>query len=338
MKSSPSETIEALRAAGEPTRLRILASLVQRELTVSELCRVLDQSQPRISRHLKVMVAAGLLERRSEGSSAFFGRAWTGHGRELLDAIDPLIDYDAPEFLRDRERLERVQLERATRAEEFFNELAQDWDRVRDLHVADDKIEARVLKWLGKGVDTVLDVGTGTGRMLEICSPRIGHGVGIDISAPMLELARSRLEAGGLHNCSVRRGSVYSLKLEEQSVDAAILHHVLHFLDEPERAIAEAARTLVPGGGLLIVDFAPHTIEGLREDYGHLRLGYEDDEVTRWCEHAGLSVIETTHFTPRRGRGVETLTTTVWEAVAPSDDLSSRKRIKQQQTLTTKSG
>lgn len=335
MMPRPEDLIDAMRAAGEPSRLRILATLKQRELTVSELCRVLDQSQPRISRHLKLLVDAGLLERRSEGSKAFFRRSLSGFGRSLAEAIDPLIDYDAATFSGDRARLELVQRERAERAETFFNELAADWDRVRALHVADKKIEAAVLKWLPGVADTVLDIGTGTGRMLEICSPRIGHGVGIDISSPMLDLARSRLDAAGAMNCAVQSGSVYSLKFEQSTFDAAILHHVLHFLDEPERAILEAARILRPGAGLLIVDFASHNVEALRDDYGHVRLGYARDEVVHWCEQAGLRVAEIADYTPRKISGVETLTTTAWAAIAPEDHITTRSQSKPRQRIDT---
>lgn len=334
MRVSTDQLLEGLRAAGEPTRLRILATLHQNELTVSELCRVLDQSQPRISRHLKLLVDAGLLERRSEGSRAFFRRSLSGAGRSLLEAIDPLIDYDSPAHTNDRERLDLVRAERAERAENFFNALAADWDRVRTLHVADEKIEAAVLKWLPSLADTLLDVGTGTGRMLEICSSRIGQGIGIDISPPMLELARSRLDSIGARNCAVRRGSVYSLDVEQGSIDAAILHHVLHFLDEPARAVGEAARTLCPGGSLLIVDFASHSIEELRDEHGHLRLGYDHDEVVHWCEAAGLSVREITDFKPKKAAGTETLTTTAWEAVAPEDHISTRNRERRKQPVS----
>ena len=318
--------LETLRSAGEPTRLRILAALAARELTVSEICYVLDQSQPRTSRHLKLLVDAGLLSRHAEGASAFFRRANTGPGRALLDAIEPLIDYDDPELCRDRKRLAEIEQTRAEAAETYFNALAADWDRVRDRHVADELVEAMLVREIeGQHFGTLLDVGTGTGRMLEVFAEHVEHGIGIDISVPMLSMARARLDDAGISNYSVRKGSAYALDRESGSVDVVVLHHVLHFLDDPERAIAEASRVLNDSGQLLIVDFAPHGIEELRSEYGHRRLGYATDEVIEWCTNAGISDVVDIDLKPKRKSATdEPLITTIWTATASNTHASQR--------------
>lgn len=322
--------LEGLRAAAEPTRLRILAVLSHRELTVTELSRVLDQSQPRVSRHLKVLVDAQLLQRHSEGSFAFYRLAQNGPSSTLLASLTQLLDQPevvtSADFVRDQERLEFIRSARANEAEAFFSELAADWDKIRGRHVADEAVEQALLDAVGdRPVDLLLDIGTGTGRMLEVFAPTIDHGVGLDISHQMLNLARSRLDEHGLSNCSVRHGSVYASNIAMGSVDVAILHHVLHFLDEPEQAIAETARTLGAGGQLLIVDFAPHELEELRSEHGHRRLGYTSAEVEAWCRSAGLDVQTTIDLAPKRRTSEDVLVTTVWTATKPSDSHSLHK-------------
>lgn len=319
--------LEGLRAAAEPTRLRILAILAHRELTVTELSRVLDQSQPRVSRHLKVLVDAQLLQRHSEGSFAFYRIANDGPSTMLLASLSQLLDLPdvvaSVELTRDQERLEFIQNARAHEAEAFFSELATDWDKIRDRLVADESIEQALLEAVGDSpVNFLLDVGTGTGRMLEVFAPTIVKGVGLDISHQMLNLARSRLDKNGLTNCSVRHGSVYASDIAMGTVDVAILHHVLHFLDEPGQAIAETARTLRAGGQLFIVDFAPHELEELRTDHAHRRLGYARPEIDAWCRAAGLTVNKTTDLAPAQNTSTDILVTTLWSATKPTESHS----------------
>ena len=313
--------LSALKAAGEATRLRILAVLAEGELTVSELCRILGQTQPRVSRHLKLLGEAGLLDRHTEGTSAFYGPSRDPAGRRVLDAMLDLLDLDDPVITADRQRLRTIRDERAEVAAQYFQQIATEWDRVRSLHVADDDIEQAMVaaadqhRINGRRISTLLDVGTGTGRILEVFADRISRGLGIDLSSNMLNLARSNLTAQGLHHCSVRHGNIYTLDVTPGSFDLAVLHHVLHFLDEPARAVAVAGSAIRPGGQLIVVDFAPHSLETLRTDHAHRRLGFDDGEVVAWCEAAGLTDVTVSHFTPPTGDGhAEPLTVTMWTA------------------------
>jgi ubiquinone/menaquinone biosynthesis C-methylase UbiE len=292
----------ALKAAGEETRLRVLALLAEAELTVSDLTDILRQSQPRISRHLKLLAEAGLVERFREGTWAFFRLAETGGGaavaRTLLDRLDPADQT----ITRDRARLASVRQARAAAAQAYFRAHAAEWDRIRKLHVADEAVESAIRVALGdKPFRSLLDLGTGTGRMLELFGPQIERGLGLDLSLDMLLLARDRLERAGLKNCSVRQGDIYDLPLANDSFDVVILHQVLHFLDDGARAVREAARVLRPGGRLLVIDFAPHEQEFLREQFAHRRLGFAPETVTQWMTASGLEPVMHKSLAPGAG-------------------------------------
>src|SRR6478609_3641850 len=279
----------ALKAAGEETRLRVLALVGEAELTVSDLTDILRQSQPRISRHLKLLVEAGLVERFREGTWAFFRLAEHGAGADVARALIEHLEPGDQTIRRAHERLASARQARATAAQAYFRAHAAEGDRIRKLHVADEAVEDAIRAALSdKPFRSLLDLGTGTGRMLEMFGPDIERGLGLDLSLDMLLLARDRLERAGLRNCSVRQGDIYDLPLADDSFDAVILHQVLHFLDDGARAIREAARVLRPGGRLLVVDFAPHELEFLREDYAHRRLGFAPEVVTQWLTAARL--------------------------------------------------
>ena len=281
----------ALKAAGEETRLRILALIGEAELTVSDLTDILRQSQPRISRHLKLLVEAGLIERFREGAWAFFRLAEHGGTAEFARALIGRLDPRDSMIARDRERLAAVRRARAQAAQDYFRAHAAQWDRIRKLHVADEAVEAAICEALAdRPFRSLLDLGTGTGRILEIFGPSIERGLGIDLSLDMLLLARARIERAGLRHCSVRQGDIYDLAVPAGSFDVVVIHQVLHFLDDGARAIAEAARVLSPGGRLLVVDFAPHDLEFLREEHAHRRLGFAPETVSHWLAAAGLDV------------------------------------------------
>ncbi len=289
----------ALKAAGEATRLRILVLLAEAELTVSDLTEILRQSQPRLSRHLRLLAEAGLVERFREGSWAFFRLGERGGAADSVRALIARIDADDPVIARDRERLAAVRAARAAAAQNYFRRHAAEWDRIRKLHVADAAVEEAIRTALSdKPIRALLDLGTGTGRMLELFAPDIERGLGLDQSLDMLALARARLDRAGLKHCSVRQGDIYDLALPRDSFDVVIIHQVLHFLDDSARAIREAARVLRPSGRLLVVDFAPHDLEFLREDHAHRRLGFTNETVTQWLEAAGLDVIRQQTFPP----------------------------------------
>ena len=292
----------ALKAAGEETRLRALALLAEAELTVSDLTDILRQSQPRISRHLKLLVEAGLVERFREGTWAFFRLAEHGGGADVARALIERLNPGDQTIARDRERLSSARQARAAAAQAYFRAHAAEWDRIRKLHVADEAVEDAIRAALSdKPFRSLLDLGTGTGRMLEMFGPDIERGLGLDLSLDMLLLARDRLERAGLRNCSVRQGDIYDLPLANDSFDVVILHQVLHFLDDGARAIREAARVLRPGGRLLIVDFAPHEQEFLREQFAHRRLGFASDTVTQWITASGLDPVMHKSLAPEPG-------------------------------------
>ena len=278
----------ALKAAGEPTRLRILALAARGSFCVMEFVEILGQSQPRLSRHLRLLTEAGLVDRFREGSWAFFRLGERGGTAEFARALIGRLKSDDAIVLRDRERLTAVRASRAAAAQNYFRRHAAEWDRIRRLHVADAAVELAIRTALAdKPIRSLLDLGTGTGRMLELFGADIERGLGLDLSLDMLALARARLDRAGLKHCSVRHGDIYDLALPRDSFDVVIIHQVLHFLDDSARAIAEAARVLRPGGRLLVVDFAPHDLEFLREEHAHRRLGFAAETVTQWLEAAG---------------------------------------------------
>jgi ubiquinone/menaquinone biosynthesis C-methylase UbiE len=280
-----------LKAAGEETRLRILALVGEAELTVSDLTDILRQSQPRISRHLKLLVEAGLVERFREGAWAFFRLAEIGGSADLARTLIARLDPNDQIVARDRDRLSAVRAQRAQAAQDYFRSHAAQWDRIRKLHVADEAVEGAIRDALAdKLFRSLLDLGTGTGRILEMFGPAIERGLGIDLSLDMLLLARARIERADLRHCSVRQGDIYDLAVPAGSFDVVIIHQVLHFLDDGGRAIREAARVLNRGGRLLVVDFAPHDLEFLREEHAHRRLGFAAETVTQWMSAAGLDV------------------------------------------------
>jgi ubiquinone/menaquinone biosynthesis C-methylase UbiE len=304
----------ALKAAGEETRLRVLALLAEAELTVSDLTDILRQSQPRISRHLRLLAEAGLVDRYREGTWAFFRLAEHGGGaavaRALLDRLDP----NDSTITRDRARLASVRQARRAAAQSYFRAHAAEWDRIRKLHTPDEAVESAIQAALaGRPFNVLLDLGTGTGRMLELFGPQIERGLGIDLSLDMLQFARDRLDRAGLKNCSVRQGDLYDLPLANDSFDVVILHQVLHFLDDGGRAIQEAARVLRPGGRLLVVDFAPHEEEILREKYAHRRLGFAPETVTQWMRASGLEPVMHRSLAPESGSAVK-IAVSLWLA------------------------
>lgn len=326
MSSSTEEILAVLRAVGEPSRLRIVLICDRIELTVGELSRVLRQSQPRVSRHLRLLLDAGVLERNAEGTSAFYRLSDAPFPHDLLDAVKAHLDTDdhLDDVLgRDRERLEIIRADRAQAAATYFEQIAESWEDVRPLHVADDVVEQALLDATADmTVESFLDVGTGTGRMLEVFADRVERGLGIDLSTRMLNLARTRLDRAGLRHCSVRHGNIYDLDVPAGTIDLAVVHHVLHFLDDPAGAIAHIARSLRPGGRLVIVDFAPHTNEALRTEHAHARLGFSDAQIQRWCEQAGLLHLEVSHLEPKTPPVGDLLTTSLWvaeQAVAVSE-------------------
>lgn len=320
--------LDGLKAVAEPTRLRLLSLLARAELTVTEITQVLQQSQPRVSRHLKLMVEAGLLRRFPEGTWVFYRLAEDGEAAGLARAVTALMEPDDPVLAKDAARLETIRKARADEAARYFAENAQHWDEIRALHLPEADVEAAMVELLGgKPIGTLIDLGTGTGRILEIMSPRVERGIGIDMSHEMLGIARANLERAGLKNAQVRYGNILrldpgALGLVPQA-DVAVLHHVLHFFEHPQDVVAEAARLLNGEGRVLIADFAPHGLEHLREQHAHRRLGFSDREVKQWAEAAGLRLAATRDLPP--GDGAK-LTVKLWLLEKPKDAARAPRR------------
>lgn len=314
--------LQALKAAAEPTRLRLLALCAHAELTVTELTQILGQSQPRVSRHLKLLCDAGLLERHREGTWAYYRLASAAAGGDLAKSLVDLITEGDDEVLnRDLERLETIKQTRARAAADYFRRNAERWDEIRSLYVAESQVEDAVLRIIGpRQVRDFLDIGTGTGRMLEILAPRIERGVGIDLSHDMLRVARANLERAGYRHCQVRHGDMYNLQVPASEFDLAVVHQVLHYAEEPASVIEEAARALRPGGLLIIVDFSAHEEQFLREEHKHRWLGFEETEVAGWCLGAGLEPKAVVHLAG------QPLTVSIWPAQRPVGAEGRRQR------------
>ncbi len=307
--------LAGLKAVAEHTRLRLLTILIRNELTVSEITYILDQSQPRVSRHLKLMCDAGILDRVQEGAWVFYRVTDKAPGRDLCNALIALMPNDDLVLQRDLGRLATIRTEHTQQAESYFYKNAKQWDKLRNLYVSEKKVEQAMLSALADvKVTELLDMGTGTGRMLEVFGEVVEKGMGIDNNRDMLAIARAKLEENQLTHCQVRQGDIHNVSLPSDSVDLITVHHVLHFLNDPQMVIAECARLLKSGGRLLVVDFAPHEIELLREEHAHRRLGFSDHEMTHWCENAGLNMVSIEHLQPESKSDAK-LTVTLWVAV-----------------------
>lgn len=315
MTLTSGQTVEILRAAGEPTRMRMLALLSREELSVLELCRVLDQSQPRVSRHLKLLAEAGLVDRFPDGAWVFY-RLASGEARALVDLSLSLTDPSDPVFRRDAERLIAVAAERSAEAAAYFARNAARWDEIRSLYVSEAEVEAAIEAAAGAGpVGRLVDLGAGTGRMLTLLGRRAERALGLDLSQQMLNIARLNVCEAGLAGCELRHGDIFATGLADGCADLVTVHQVLHYLGDPAAAVGEAARLVAPGGRLLIVDFAPHKLEFLREQHQHRRLGFSDQEIARWTAAAGLEGEKTRTLPPVEERG---LTVKIWTARRPA--------------------
>ena len=286
------------QSLADPSRLRILALLQTMELSVGELAQVLGQSQPRVSRHVRILADAGLVARRKEGSWVFLQLTDRKRAAPLFAAIAEWAGPEARALLEgDAARLEAVRGDRAQAAARYFAVHADTWDNIRSLHVAESEVEDAIATALGDApLGRLVDIGTGTGRMIELFGPRADSAIGIDRSSEMLRMARVKLEASGVTGASLRQGDMYALPLADASADLVILHQVLHYAQAPAHAIAEAGRLLDRGGRLLIVDFAPHDREELRETDAHQRLGFADPAISGWFEGAGLTTERSLHL------------------------------------------
>lgn len=308
--------IDVLRALADPTRLRIMRLLTRMELAVGELAQVLDQSQPRVSRHIRILAEAGMAERRREGSWVFVRGTPGLGGAPLAAEVAGLIDrgeaHDpafAAQAEADRLRLGQIRSAREARAADYFARHAAQWDILRSLHSADSTVEAALARLLGEApLGRFLDVGTGTGRMAELFEPAADAVVALDNSPEMLRLARARLQHLAPGRVELVQGDFAALPFGDAAFDTVLFHQVLHYAQSPEAVLAEAARVTRPGGRVAIVDFAPHDREELRSAHAHVRLGFSGEQVRALLTIAG--------FDPDASEALagEELTVMIWTA------------------------
>ena len=315
------DLVEVLRAAGETTRLRLLALLADGEQSVKDLTEILGQSQPRVSRHLKLLADAGMVSRNAEGAWAYYRLANEGPGGDLARWLISRISADDQERLRDRERLEAVRASQQAQAAQYFAKVAESWDLLRSLHVPEEAVEKAILEAVeGRTVDTLLDLGTGTGRMLELLAGHYRRGIGIDASREMIAIARAKLVGASIGHAQVRLGDIADLDAGTGRADLVVIHQVLHYFDDPGRLLVQVRRALKPGGEILIVDFAPHGLEFLRTHHAHRRLGLSEAQMASWAHGAGLAVSSVKSFPPTNP--TEGLTVCLWRLTDESGNQS----------------
>ncbi|MFO6446090.1 ArsR/SmtB family transcription factor [Erythrobacter sp. NE805] len=286
---------DIFKALGDPTRLRIARLLGAMELAVGELAQVLGQSQPRVSRHVGILCDAGLAERRREGSWVFL-RQSESRG-SLIPAIQQLLalaEAEEPGFAAlceaDRRKLAAIRDAREAAAETYFARHASEWDELRALHSADSEVERRLAEALADApLGSLLDIGTGTGRMAELFAQAADRVVALDKNLEMLRVARAKLQHLPAHLIELVQGDFAALPFADGSFDTVILHQVLHFAPDPAPALAEAARVLRGGGRIAIVDFASHDHEELRTRHQHARLGFSDRQMAELLRGAGFT-------------------------------------------------
>lgn len=313
------DLVGVLRAAGETTRLRLLALLADGEQSVKDLTEILGQSQPRVSRHLKLLADAGLVSRNAEGAWAYYGLAPEGAGGDLARWLIGRLSPEDADRLRDRQRLEAVRLNQAEQAAAYFAKVADSWDLLRSLHVSEEAVEAATVDAMqGRVVDTLIDLGTGTGRMLELFAGHYRRGIGIDTSREMIAVARAKLAQCAIGHAQVRLGDITDLDASAGRADVIVIHQVLHYFDDPGRVLAQARRALRPGGEMLIVDFAPHGLEFLRSHHAHRRLGLSEAQMAGWARAADLVVSDLKSFPPTNP--TEGLTVCLWRLTDETDN------------------
>lgn len=288
--------MDLFRALGDPTRLRIVQLLREMELAVGEIAIVVGQSQPRVSRHIRILVDSGLVERRREGSWVFLNLSSDETERALGHLLD-VVPRDPAEVLwkeADLARLAAIRAERARAAEDYFATHAEHWDAIRSLHAPEAEVEQAMAGMLHEApLGAMLDIGTGTGRMATLFADKASRVTAIDRSPDMLRLARAKTPEILAEKIRFQIGDFYGLPVDDASIDTALLHQVLHYAQQPERVIADVARVLAEDGRLLIADFAAHEREDLRQRAAHARLGFSDAQIESWYRAAGIDLMET---------------------------------------------
>ncbi|WP_017669628.1 metalloregulator ArsR/SmtB family transcription factor [Blastomonas sp. AAP53] len=302
------------KALADDSRLRIMLLLQLMELSVGELAAVLDQSQPRVSRHVRILAEAGLTERHKEGSWVFLRPALPRRDHNAARLLDALLRSEeavgpalAAQHANDRRQLGAIRAIRDQRAADFFAQHADQWDAIRSLYLPEAEVEAALTAVIGEQpLGRLLDIGTGTGRMIELFGPAADHCTALDRSPEMLRLARTKLQHLATGQVDLIQADFYALPLRDAGFDTILLHQVLHYAQNPQGVIDEAGRVAAPGARIAIIDFAAHALEELRERDAHARLGFGDDQIAAMLAHAGFALADT------RSLSGGTLTVKIW--------------------------
>jgi ubiquinone/menaquinone biosynthesis C-methylase UbiE len=293
----PPAILDHLSALADTTRSRILLLLDRHELTVSELCSIMQLPQSTVSRHLKALSDSGWIAARGEGTSNLYAMTrdeLDASARRLWALVREQVG-STPAAVHDQRRVQTVLAERRTKSQEFFSSSAGQWDRMRD-DLFGERVHLAALAAFADARWTVGDLGCGTGQMTAALAPFVGRVIAVDASAAMLQAARKRLQA--FDNVELRRGDLEALPIDDARLDAATLTLVLHHLPEPQRALAEVARVLKPHGRLLIVDMLPHDRDSYRQQMGHVWLGFSDEHLRRILDESGFDAVRLVALSP----------------------------------------
>ena len=297
MNGRPPAILDHLASLADTTRSRLLLLLDRHELTVSELCTIMQLPQSTVSRHLKALADAGWIASRAEGTSRIYTMSrdeLDASARRLWQLVREQVG-PTPAAVQDQRRLQAALAGRRTKSQEFFSSSAGQWDRVRD-ELFGDRFHLAALAAFAQGDWTVGDLGCGTGQTSAAIAPFVAHVIAVDASAAMLQAAKKRLH--GIDNIELRRGELEALPIDEARLDAATLMLVLHHLPEPERALAEVARVLKPGGRAIVVDMQPHDRENYRQQMGHVWLGFGEDHVRAIFHESGFEDVRIVPLPP----------------------------------------
>ena len=289
--------LDHLASLADTTRSRLLLLLDRHELTVSELCGIMQLPQSTVSRHLKALSDSGWVSARADGTShrytmtrdeldASARRLWS----LVRDQVGP-----TPAGSQDQRRLQATLADRRTKSQEFFSSSAGQWDRLRD-DLYGERFHLGALAAFAQADWVMGDLGCGTGETSATLAPFVQHVIAVDASAAMLQAARKRLQS--FDNVELRRGDLEGLPIDDARLDAATLMLVLHYVPEPARAIAEVARALKPGGRCILVDMLPHDRDSYRQQMGHVWLGFAEDQIARMFGDAGFGKVRIVPLVP----------------------------------------
>lgn len=291
------ELIRFSKALSDEIRIRLLAMLRDNELNVGEVVQILGMSQPRVSRHLKILHESGLLESRREGLWNFYKLVADGPGRRYAQSLDWLLD-DDPDIAADCKKVAEVLADRRRETSAFFDEIAEDWDQLQHDVFGSFNLNSHIMSYASKD-GICADLGCGNGALLQDMLAVSDRVIGVDSSKRMLELAAGRV--GEDSGVSLRIGDLSHLPLKEHESDFSVISMVLHHLPDPEQAVSEAYRTLNSGGSFVIAEFEMHSNESMRTEYGDRRLGFTEDELEKWMSDTGFHSIEVKKFPVNKG-------------------------------------